>query len=101
MINRLASLDVLRGVIMVLLAAEACQLYVSLQLIADPGPASVLVDQFFHHPWHGLRFWDLVQPAFMLMAGAALYIATTAKARKGIGWKKNFPHVLRRCFKLF
>jgi predicted acyltransferase len=42
-----------------------------------------LIDQFFHHPWHGLRFWDLVQPAFMFMAGAAMYISYSRKLEKG------------------
>jgi len=98
---RLLSLDVMRGLIMVLLAAESCRVYESLHELTPTGPANLLVAQFFHHPWHGLHFWDLVQPAFMTMAGAALYISWNNKQQKGISWSQNFRHVLIRCVKLF
>ena len=99
--NRLQSLDVLRGLIMLLLAAESCHLYIALNEEFATGIPNAVVEQFFHHPWHGLRFWDLVQPAFMTMAGAALYISFYNKSKKGITWETNFRHVAIRCFKLF
>ena len=73
--QRLLSLDVMRGLIMILLAAESCLVYSSLNDLYPTGFSNHIVQQFFHHPWHGLLFWDLVQPAFMTMAGAALYIS--------------------------
>ncbi len=91
----------MRGLIMILLAAESCHLYESLNDLNPQGIGNVLVNQFFHHPWHGLRFWDLVQPAFMTMAGAALYISFYFKIQKGITWEQNFKHIVIRCFKLF
>ncbi|WP_332732081.1 acyltransferase family protein [Flavihumibacter sp.] len=99
--NRLKSLDVLRGLIMLLLAAESCHLYIAMNEEFATGIPNAVVEQFFHHPWHGLRFWDLVQPAFMTMAGAALYISFYNKSKKGITWETNFRHVAIRCFKLF
>lgn len=99
--QRLLSLDVMRGLIMILLAGESCALYESMEHLELPGTLSLLVQQFFHHPWHGLRFWDLVQPAFMTMAGAALYIAFYYKTLKGISWQQNVKHIAIRCFKLF
>lgn len=98
--ERILSLDVMRGVIMILLAAESCLLYESLHEITKGSGSEEIVQQFFHHPWNGLRFWDLVQPAFMTMAGAALYISFSRKEGKGVSWQKNFPHVLNRCFRL-
>jgi predicted acyltransferase len=65
------------------------------------GVAGSLVQQFFHHPWHGLRFWDLVQPSFMTMAGSAMFISYYYKLQKGISWQQNFKHIVIRCFKLF
>lgn len=94
--NRLLSLDVMRGLIMILLAAESCHLYIALDELHVP-----LAQQFFHHPWHGLRFWDLVQPAFMTMAGAAMFISYYSKTKKGISWQQNFSHIAIRSFKLF
>ena len=99
--KRLLSLDVMRGLIMLLLAAESCLLYEHLHALEWSGGAGLLVQQFFHHPWHGLRFWDLVQPAFMTMAGSAMFISYYYKTQKGISWQANFKHVAIRCVKLF
>lgn len=98
--GRLLSLDVMRGVIMILLAAESCRLYESLHHLTEGGVAHGIVQQFFHHPWNGLRFWDLVQPAFMTMAGTALYISFVRREAKGVSWRENFRHVGIRCFRL-
>ncbi|HEY0058318.1 MAG TPA: heparan-alpha-glucosaminide N-acetyltransferase domain-containing protein, partial [Flavisolibacter sp.] len=99
--KRLLSLDVMRGLIMILLAAESCLLYVALSAATPPLISQNLINQFFHHPWHGLYFWDLVQPAFMTMAGAALYISYYYKAQKGVTWSQNLKHIALRCVKLF
>ena len=99
--KRLLSLDIMRGLIMILLAAESSLLYTSFNNLLPDGFANIVVQQFFHHPWHGLHFWDLVQPAFMTMAGTALYISYYYKLKKGISWQKNFKHIAIRCFKLF
>lgn len=95
--GRLLSLDVMRGVIMILLAGESCRVYESLRDWHD----NIFIQQFFHHPWLGLRFWDLVQPAFMFMAGTAMYISYEHKLRKGISWGQNFKHIALRSLKLF
>ncbi len=99
--GRLVSLDVMRGLIMILLAAESAQVYVSLHELHLPGILNSFVEQFFHHPWHGLRFWDLVQPAFMTIAGTAMYISYAQKNKKGISWEQNFKHIAERSLKLF
>lgn len=98
---RLISLDVLRGIIMILLCAESCRVYESIKHLEPGGPGAGLVNQFFHHPWHGLHFWDLVQPAFMFMAGSAMYISYSRKLAKGLNWTSNFRHILVRCLRLF
>ncbi|SFD09155.1 Predicted acyltransferase [Chitinophaga sp. CF118] len=95
--ERLLSLDVMRGMIMILLAAESCRVYESIKELHEGG----VIEQFFHHPWHGLRFWDLVQPSFMFMAGTAMYISFESKRKKGITWRQNFKHILIRSAKLF
>lgn len=99
--NRLISLDVMRGLIMILLAGESCRLYESIEGLHIGGLSDVFIDQFFHHKWHGLHFWDLVQPAFMFMAGAAMYISYFSKLQKGISWQQNFKHIAMRAVKLF
>lgn len=99
--GRLVSLDVMRGMIMILLCAESCRVYEAIMHIDPAAPMGGLITQFFHHPWHGLRFWDLVQPAFMFMAGAAMYISYSRKLEKGQSWSDNLSHILIRSLKLF
>lgn len=99
--NRLLSLDVMRGGIMILLAAESCRLFDSLSDLSLPAFWHSLIRQFFHHPWHGLHAWDLVQPAFMTIAGTAMYLSYYYRARKGETWEQHFRHIAIRCFKLF
>ncbi|PWG79790.1 acyltransferase family protein [Pararcticibacter amylolyticus] len=98
---RVLSIDVMRGIIMLLLAGESCLLYFSLSELRLPGFLHELMQQFFHHPWHGLRFWDLVQPAFMLIAGTAMFYSLKSKKMRGVSWGRNFKHILIRSLKLF
>ncbi|WP_205501776.1 acyltransferase family protein [Rufibacter psychrotolerans] len=98
---RLLSLDFMRGVIMVLLAAESTLLYVRWQELAGTeGIAGQLVQQFFHVPWQGLHFWDLVQPAFMTIAGTSLYFSVQHRLQKGDAPSLITHHVLKRSLKL-
>ncbi|AMR34412.1 N-acetylglucosamine transporter [Mucilaginibacter sp. PAMC 26640] len=90
----------MRGLIMILLCGESCMLYEAIKQINPARPMGGLIMQFFHHPWNGLRFWDLVQPAFMFMAGAAMYISYSRKLAKGESWGHNLKHVLIRSLKL-
>lgn len=99
--GRIVSLDVMRGMIMILLAGESALVYDSLSRLHLPAFAAGIVQQFFHHPWHGMHFWDTVQPAFMMMAGTAMYISFSRKAQKGVSWSANFKHIALRSLKLF
>lgn len=99
--QRLISLDVMRGLIMILLAGESARIYESIAHLHPTGIGGSLIQQFFHHPWNGLRAWDLVQPAFMTMAGAAMFISYYYKTQKGVTWSQNFRHIALRCLKLF
>ena len=100
--NRLLSLDVMRGMIMIFLAGESCLVYVALKDMSVDASYREVVDFLFqHHQWNGLHLWDLIQPAFMLMAGSALYISYHNKLQKGVSWEENFKHVAIRCLKLF
>jgi predicted acyltransferase len=100
--NRVLSLDVMRGLVMIFLGGESCRLYQSIRDVHPSETYKKAIDFFFeHHPWHGLHVWDLIQPAFMLMAGSSLYLSWHYKSLSGITWKQNLNHVLSRCLKLF
>lgn len=98
---RLLSLDFMRGFIMVLLALESAGLYDCLDEATKGNAFNGLVQQFFHHPWHGLHLWDLVQPAFMFMAGVALAYSLHKQKQKGLSWNTSFIKTIKRCWWLF
>jgi predicted acyltransferase len=99
--QRLLSLDFMRGFIMVLLALESTGLQEHLFEATRGTVMNNFVLQFFHHPWNGLRFWDLIQPGFMYMAGVALAYSLNKQWQNGVSWSQSFRKVLKRCFWLF
>ncbi|MDO9551244.1 acyltransferase family protein [Rhodonellum sp.] len=100
--HRLVSLDAYRGITMFLLIAEAALVYSALQDVFPEGSfGSGLVEQFTHHPWHGLRFWDLIQPFFMFIVGVAMPFSLNRRLAEVGGEGKVTRHILKRCFLLF
>lgn len=98
---RLLSLDFLRGFIMVLLALESTRLYDNLFEITEGNFLQGFFLQFFHHEWNGLRFWDLIQPGFMFIAGTALAFSLHRQHEAGALWKDQFIKTLKRSGWLF
>src|SRR5688500_7106710 len=99
--SRLLSLDFMRGLIMVLLMLEASGLYERLFELSEGTFIQSFVDQFFHHPWNGLRFWDLIQPGFMFMAGTAMAYSLHRQQVQGVPWRESFVKVFKRSCWLF
>ena len=99
--TRLASLDFMRGLIMFLLALEAAGLYDVLQDITEDHWLSGLIKQFHHHPWNGMRFWDLIQPGFMFIAGTAMAYSIAGMKSKGLSYANRTIKILKRCGWLF
>jgi len=91
----------MRGLTMVLLALDATGLYEYLTKDSEHTFFHPLMIQFSHHPWHGLRIWDLVQPAFMFMAGTAMAFSLHRQRQQGMSWKDSFRKALKRSGWLF
>ncbi|MDR0414219.1 MAG: DUF5009 domain-containing protein [Prevotellaceae bacterium] len=87
--GRVLSLDFFRGVTMLLLVAETTGLYDVMGWV-----------QMHHHPWHGFRFWDLIQPFFMFIAGVAMPFSLARREAKSRSYRKNWRHILIRCLML-
>ncbi|MEO6327397.1 MAG: DUF5009 domain-containing protein [Ginsengibacter sp.] len=99
--QRLLSLDFMRGLIMVFLMLESTGLYENLFEVSAGSAVQGFMQQFFHHPWNGLRFWDLIQPGFMFMAGTAMAYSLRRQQLSGMSWSQSFQKVLKRSGWLF
>lgn len=95
--GRLLSLDFYRGLTMFLLIAEGAGLWYALVEPYFEGTViSAIGTQFHHHPWNGLRFWDLVQPFFMFIVGVAMPISFSKRWARGDSWQETLKHALFR-----
>jgi predicted acyltransferase len=99
--ERFLSLDFFRGLTMFLLIGESTLLY---EHFRDPGLSATLLHaigtQLDHHPWAGLRFWDLVQPFFMFIVGAALAFSVAKREERGESRAETTRHAVVRAFVL-
>ncbi|MDD8025093.1 MAG: heparan-alpha-glucosaminide N-acetyltransferase domain-containing protein [Acidobacteriota bacterium] len=99
--GRLFSLDFFRGLTMFLLIGESTEIY---RRLVDPALQGTFLfalgTQFDHHPWAGLRFWDLVQPFFMFIVGVAMALSTAKRERRGDSRALITRHTVKRAFLL-
>ncbi len=95
--SRLLSLDIFRGITMLLLIGETTHFYAHwLEFTSDGCFLNMLALQFHHHPWNGLRFWDHVQPFFMFIVGVAMPFSFGSRWAKGHTWNQTLKHALTR-----
>jgi predicted acyltransferase len=97
--GRVTSVDFFRGFTMFLLAGEATRLYTYF-LKTDSGIMHFFGTQFDHHEWHGLHFWDLIQPFFMFIVGVAIPFAVANRIKKGDSNRTITLHAFKRAFLL-
>jgi predicted acyltransferase len=97
--GRINSVDFYRGLTMFLLAGESTLLYEHFHHF-DRGILHFLGTQFSHHAWHGLHFWDLIQPFFMFIVGVSIPFAVSNRLKKGDSIRSINMHAFRRSFLL-
>ena len=98
-IHRLQSLDFLRGAIMVVLVLGETGIFQKLY-IAYSNPFTLFLSvQFEHSKWRGLHIWDVILPAFMLVAGTSMaYSYKRQKEQLHYTWNASFQKILKRSF---
>ncbi len=97
--TRVASIDFFRGFTMFLLIGESTGLYGHIHSINN-GITQFFGTQLSHHEWHGLHFWDLIQPFFMFIVGVAIPFAVANRQKKGDTDKAIRIHAVKRSFLL-
>ena len=94
-IERITSVDFFRGLTMFLLIGESTRMFEHINEI-DNGFIHFFGTQLTHHEWHGLHFWDLIQPFFMFIVGVAIPYAVANRKRKGASDRSLYLHALKR-----
>ncbi len=99
--GRLLSIDFFRGLTMFLLISESTGFF---RFLVDPQLKGTLLyaigTQFEHHPWHGLHFWDLVQPFFMFIVGVAMPFSFANRIKRGENYSDIRNHAIKRAVTL-
>ena len=98
--SRLLSLDVLRGLDLMMLVGLQPLLRVFLVELDNPLLNGTLLYQFDHAQWEGMRVWDFVMPLFLFMSGVTMPYSLP-KYRTRNGDMKVWARVLKRFFVLF
>lgn len=94
--GRLMSMDVYRGFVMTLMAAEILQF----DHLHDAFPNSAFWGFLAHHQshvaWAGCSLHDLIQPSFSFLVGVALPYSVASRSTLGHSPGKQFGRALRR-----
>ncbi|HZO58025.1 MAG TPA: DUF5009 domain-containing protein [Bryobacteraceae bacterium] len=90
---RVFSIDAFRGFTMIWMFSNAFGLH----HLKDIPWIAPLEYQFTHAAWHGFNAWDMIQPFFMFIVGAAMPWAFDKRRAAGESEQQIFFHVLKRC----
>jgi predicted acyltransferase len=94
--TRILSVDFFRGLTMFLLIGESTEIYSHINSIKGSSIMQFIGTQFSHHEWHGLHFWDLIQPFFMFIVGVAIPFAVANRIKKGDSNRQITIHAIKR-----
>jgi len=98
--QRLYSLDAYRGLIMITLAFSGFGLAATaVNHLKAEGNAPLwqaVYHQFEHAEWVGCGYWDLIQPSFMFMVGAAMAFSYAKRRQHGQSYPQLLGHAMWR-----
>ena len=102
--ERLVSLDAYRGFVMVLMVSAGLYIPRVVKTFEETPELAHLKTPLWewlafhtdHVPWVGCSLWDLIQPSFMFMVGAALPFSIAARRAKGHSFRRMLLHAVIR-----
>jgi heparan-alpha-glucosaminide N-acetyltransferase len=95
-VNRITSLDALRGLVMLLMLMEAMRLWTVHTAFPDSRFWVLVAFNTEHVPWQGCSLHDLIQPAFSFLVGAALPFSIAARLARGQTFRPMLLHAVWR-----
>jgi len=94
-IKRLHSLDALRGFDMFwIMGGEA--IFVGLATLTGWPVFQWWAEQLDHVPWHGFRFYDMIFPLFLFIAGISFPFSLAKRLSMNVSRKSIYWHVISR-----
>src|SRR5436305_262272 len=97
---RLVSVDVFRGLVMVLMLAEVMHLPEVAQAFPHSLFWRIVGFNTEHVDWQGCSLHDLIQPAFSFLVGAALPFSIASRRRNGQNFRQMLGHAAWRALLL-
>ena len=95
-VNRVASVDVYRGFVMLLMMAEVLSLSQVSASLPDSGFWQFLSFHQSHVAWTWLALHDMIQPSFTFLVGVVLPYSIASRKSKGASFKSLMLHTIKR-----
>lgn len=94
--ERLASLDAYRGFAMLLMASHGLGISAVAEHFTQSRVWQFLAYQTEHVAWIGCTVWDLIQPSFLFLVGAAMPFSLASRTARGQSFKRQLLHAVLR-----
>lgn len=98
--QRLASIDIYRGMVMFLMLAEMLHLDQMNKILPSESKWSELAEWVVYHTshveWRGCSLHDMIQPSFSFLVGTAMAFSLVARSAQGQSWIVMFGHAILR-----
>lgn len=97
--QRVTSIDAFRGLVMLAMVSSGLGFAQTVREnphLQDSALWQTLAYHFEHVRWVGCAFWDLIQPSFMFLVGAAVPFSLAARRGRGQSWGRIVAHAAWR-----
>src|SRR3954470_22910435 len=95
-VNRVASVDVYRGFVMLLMMAEVLSFSRVSASLPDSGFWRFLSFHQSHVPWTWLSLHDMIQPSFTFLVGVVLPFSIAGRKNSGATFESVLLHAIKR-----